>query len=176
MTTNAELKRLAERATHRSWAAFTDDSGHRPHTNLVSFVPVTDCALSIPGVDKRDPNVAYIAAAYPARIIALVDEVERLRGAGWQDISTAPKDGTWFSAWRAPPSWTGPTWEPLIYVRWDDDEESWVWPCDTFQVFTVRGRELADMEIEEGDFFTSDDFTHWQPLPAPPTLTTGEGE
>ena len=71
---HAELAKLAEAATHKSWAAFTDDSGARPHTNLVSFVPVTDCALSIPGAHKNDPNVAFIAAANPTTVLALLAE------------------------------------------------------------------------------------------------------
>ena len=88
---------------------------------------------------------------------------------GWQDIGTAPKDGVWIQAWRTPPSFTGGRWEPLVYVRWDDEEGSWVWPCDMFEVFTVRGRELADMAIADGDYYSSPDFTHWMPLPAAPT-------
>lgn len=86
----------------------------------------------------------------------------------WRPIETAPRDGTWIRAWREPPKMTGPRWEPLIYVRWDEEEESWVWPCDTFEVFTIRGRELADMEIGDGDYYSASDFTHWLPLPPAP--------
>lgn len=77
---HAELARLAEAATHKSWAAFTDDSGGRPHTNLVSFDPTTDCALSISGAHKNDPNVAFIAAANPATVLSLLSEIAALRG------------------------------------------------------------------------------------------------
>lgn len=45
------------------WAAFTDDSGARPHTNIVSVVPVTDCVFSLPGHHKDEANVRLIAAA-----------------------------------------------------------------------------------------------------------------
>jgi hypothetical protein len=93
---------------------------------------------------------------------------------GWRDIATAPRDGTWVDAWRKPPSFTGPTWEPRVSARWDEDEGSWVWPCDTYEVFTVRGRELADMAIEDGDFYTCNNFTHFRPLPTTPTDTGRE--
>ena len=69
----ADLRAAADAATHQSWAAFTDDSGPRPHTNLVSFAPRTDVALAIPGAHKRDPNVAFIGTATPARILSLLD-------------------------------------------------------------------------------------------------------
>lgn len=45
------------------WSAFTDDSGSRPHTNIVAVNPRTDCVFSLPGHHKRDPNVQLIAAA-----------------------------------------------------------------------------------------------------------------
>lgn len=86
----------------------------------------------------------------------------------WNVISDAPRDGTWFQAWRAPPKMTGPTWEPLLYVRWDDDEQSFVWPDGMYEPFTVRGRELADMMISDGDFYSDDSFTHWSRLPSTP--------
>lgn len=73
----AELERLAKEATHQSWAAFTDDSGPRPHTNLVSFTPRTDVALAIPGAHKRDPNVAFIDSANPATILRLIDALRQ---------------------------------------------------------------------------------------------------
>ena len=52
MTTNAELKRLAEGAE-----------------------------VTLDPSEALKPVYAFLAAANPARIIALVDEVERLRGA-----------------------------------------------------------------------------------------------
>lgn len=114
-------------------------------------------------VDEGQVSTLYRAmlAAAPASPLP--------EGGGWQDISTAPKDGTWIQAWRDPPSFTGGRWEPLVYVRWDEEDALWVWPDEPYEVFTVRGRELADMKIADEEFFADTRFTHWMPLPAAPT-------
>lgn len=84
----------------------------------------------------------------------------------WNKIETAPRDGTWLMLWR--PCEDGP-WRssPLIIARWDSTEEEWAWPeeCDPW---TAQGREKADDDIESGDGYASNDFTHWMPLPVPP--------
>jgi len=108
-------------------------------------------------------ETCFMSVALAAEAAACIREMVE-----WRPIETAPRDGTWIWAWREPPKMTGPRWEPLIYVRWDEEEESWVWPCDTFEVFTIRGRELADMEIGDGDYYSASDFTHWLPLPTAP--------
>jgi hypothetical protein len=50
--------------TPAPWSAFTDDSGGRPHTNIVAVVPRTDCVFSLPGHHKDEPNVKLICAAH----------------------------------------------------------------------------------------------------------------
>ncbi len=113
------------------------------------------------------------ALAFVDRILALIRPAAP--GGGWRPIETAPKDGALIQAWRTPPSCTGPTWEPLVYVRWDDEDETWVWPDETYEVFSVRGRELADFKIADCEFFASNEFTHWMPLPQAPATPAGEG-
>ena len=108
-----------------------------------------------------------------AAILALIRPAAPDAGGGWMPIETAPRDGTWIQAWRTPPSYTGPTWEPLLYVRWEEDEQAWVWPDETYEVFSVRGRELADFKVGDMETFASTEFTHWMPLPAPPALRPG---
>lgn len=96
----------------------------------------------------------------------------------WQDISTAPKDGTYIQLWRGPVKGFG-SWEPLVYGRWfefEDDYASWAWPEGTFDLFTDEGRHDADYAIGEGDCWDDDkNFTHWMPLPSPPSLPLHEG-
>jgi len=53
------------------WSAFTDDSGSRPHTNIVAVVPRTDVVFSLPGHHKNEPNVRLIAAAPDLLTVAM---------------------------------------------------------------------------------------------------------
>lgn len=87
--------------------------------------------------------------------LAYVERVE-----GWQDISSAPKDGTiflgfyprfWVAGGRG--DWANP--ERLWCVgatRWDGDDDLWRW-------HTLDG----DAGYEP---------THWRPLPPPPSTVT----
>jgi hypothetical protein len=90
----------------------------------------------------------------------------------WRPIDTAPKDGTWVELWRPLPVEDGPSFEPLIVGRWysfDDGEEAWVWPDDTFEVWTPHGRERANQMISVGDCYEdATGFTYWRPLTSPP--------
>lgn len=71
---------LASAHTPGPWAAFTDDSGPQPHTNIVAFSPRTDCVFSLPFHDKREPNV-MLATAAPDLLAALKDCL------GWHDFA-----------------------------------------------------------------------------------------
>ena len=66
----------------------------------------------------------------------------------WQDIATAPKDGTRF----------------LAYQKGDPIQECW-W-CEDFPEWTGW----------QNDYDSEPAPTHWMPLPAPPSLPPHEGE
>lgn len=70
-----------------------------------------------------------------------------LPGGGWQDISTAPRNGEEFQAW-----WKG-TWQPR--ARFDPEYGS----------FQLWGR--TDYDTEGWETFEIDGY--WQPQPAAPT-------
>jgi hypothetical protein len=84
---------------------------------------------------------------------------------GWQDISTAPRDGTTFDAWLEIPygceRWEGRQTD----VSWDtygrlEGGPGWgYWHNNTFYWAEIDGGSL----------------THWQPLPAPPAETVSPG-
>lgn len=82
---------------------------------------------------------------------------------GWLSIETAPRDGTNILVWADGYSWP----EVVRYVKYEDpdiEEETgepgyWRYSDDVF----------ADiLQIEDGEF------THWMPLPAPPSLRPAE--
>lgn len=85
---------------------------------------------------------------------AYVEYVRADLAASWQPIETAPKDGTWFWA-RID--------EDAISVRWHDDFSAFVsaWRQMTFAKSYGGGTRNHSPEKRE--------FTHWMPLPAPPT-------
>jgi hypothetical protein len=67
---------------------------------------------------------------------------------GWQDISTAPKDGTWV----------------IIGTTCDDGKEGRV-----FSNWFFEGDQWGGEDVTQcGAIFAGESITHWQPLPAPP--------
>lgn len=67
----------------------------------------------------------------------------------WQDISTAPRDGTWILITNTS-NWGG-KYRKVREARWNKRDSSW------------------------GPFTTSNSITHWMPLPPPPVKDALEG-
>ena len=101
--------------------------------------PDTHCFDDDTGKDvwsyTADQMRAYALAALQAAQAALT----AAKAGGWQDISTAPKDGTRFIAWRKYST------RPLIARYWKDF--GWFEDEDGLHLYNL---------------------THWQPLPNPP--------
>ncbi len=86
MTTNAELKRLAEQATPGEWS-WVDGASPSDMGALISAdgkrvcwfgdFGNDECSYPAAGDSPSDDDQAFLAAANPARIITLVDECEK---------------------------------------------------------------------------------------------------
>lgn len=88
-------------------------------------------------------------------------------------FDSAPKDGTWFLAYRGP-SGLG-SWNRYVVVRWHDEFDDFVWLNTPFDIFT----DDIDQKNDSGGFkyFPYEgkgSFTHWSPLPAP--QVNGQGD
>lgn len=121
--------------------------------------------------DEFVTDIIEYGTDFVAPLYAIVDAIEQavLESIQWQPIASAPKDGTWIAGWRRiDPPLRG---NPLVFVRWFDfdDEPGWAWPSVPYDPWSLEGQELAIKTMEEGDWFASDDFTHWMPLPIPPS-------
>ena len=75
---HAALRALAEAATPGPWTLSADG----PPPDIIAGMSVVACTLPSDRTrDEDTANAAYIAAANPAAVLALLDEVERLREA-----------------------------------------------------------------------------------------------
>lgn len=109
-------------------------------------------------------NVAeYVGNAVRAALSAALAAEQPVAVDEWRPIDTAPRDGTNILVWSEGYSWP----EVVRHVQYDDpdlEEETgeagyWRYSDDVF----------ADiLQIEEGEF------THWRPLPVPPTTRTAD--
>lgn len=130
--------------------------------------------LSLQGeVEAKDAEIKNLRA--DANAGAETCRVTPKSAIGWQPIESAPRDGTWIALWRDPPQVRGVRSDPMVLARWfefDDDEPgaAWCWPDGPYDPFTPFGIAIANREIDSGDCYeAADGFTHWQPLPEPPS-------
>ncbi len=79
----------------------------------------------------------------------------------WREISSALRDGTVVMLLR--PKATAGRSSQIIFAAFKDG--IWQWPDTAFNPYD-EGR--FHIQLQDG-IFCSDEFTHWQPLPAPPT-------
>lgn len=99
------------------------------------------------GADEAMKLGPHIELAYELLVAAA--PASPLPGGGWQDISTAPKDGTPILITR-PTSY--PAEEAYHVVRWEEVDGFW---------FCHDGK--------SDTWLRGPDPTHWMPLPAAPT-------
>lgn len=161
-----ELLTLAGKASPGPWTSSGQD-GVPGHCYMAQVWDAAEQALASiePTPDEADATAtaAFIAAANPSDIRALCERLIELEDAGWQDISTAPRDRN-----------------ILVYFRdgWGQDrvQEAW-WkspyegaPLERCSWETMKGTLLSadvhrTMDAEKRPLGA----THWRPLPKPPT-------
>jgi hypothetical protein len=71
----------------------------------------------------------------------------------WEDINSAPKDGTKFDAWDGDVRWTDVFWGIPTYANLSD--RAWV---------------IAEEMAYGIEFVQLFGLTHWRPLPPPPSM------
>lgn len=87
---------------------------------------------------------------------------ERVRAeTDWQDIATAPRDGTLIDVWRGGEF---PRRVPDVSWREPTDSEWWVHGGDTIRTPAATWHDMF------GPFGKDDTPTHWRPLPSPPAI------
>jgi hypothetical protein len=73
----------------------------------------------------------------------------------WRDISTAPKDGKTFLGW-------GPYCDEPVTIRWAGPQRGWM--------ASYEGALVIESQTDFGTTYKpADPFTHWMPMPSPPT-------
>ena len=96
---------------------------------------------------RPDPNGRWCRAA-------TYSEMELVRDEGWQDISTAPRNGRRVLVW-------GPDFQTVTEAWFC--EETGLWPRDS-------------SHSDEGEPCNVGLPSHWRPLPEPPTHITTEAD
>lgn len=110
--------------------------------------------------DRKSRDASHIARLDPQTVAALLARLDKAEE-GWQDISTAPRDGTPVDLWA----------RCYDFVSRDSDERR------IYGEFRVPGAIWfsGEWSNEDGNSLDLDGwsdltFTHWRPVPAPPPI------
>ena len=110
--------------------------------------------------DTLEPHTRKVYFAMARAAIAAL-------GDGWQDIASAPRDGTWFQAYRPAPK-VG-TCQRIVTMCWLASEDDFAWPVDIFDEYNPPDLDKKDARGLHVDIYTGGStFTHWRPLPSKP--------
>ena len=133
---------------------------------------LTQRARDVAGRLHKRPNTELAAMRQREKAAAIISElVERIEGV-WQDIETAPKDGTWILL-------CGGRTDEDFYLRDEPEAQSRI--VSAFWLLSPRGDgdgEEWSVGFWDGSWRTGyENPTHWMPLPPPPSvLGKQEGE
>lgn len=85
----------------------------------------------------------------------------------WQSFQTAPKDGSWFIAYRGEPK-VG-SWDRIVIVRWHDEFEDFIWPDHPFDIYNddIDEKDSHDRFVIS-PYEAGGTFKFWMPLPDRP--------
>ena len=145
-------------------AAVAAKLGDRSYRQAAPTVPISTATLhrvasgKVPDVETYLRLIRWLTSADEPD----PDLARRAEAAKWQDISTAPKDGTVVDLWKVAPD--GRHGRRIADVRWDNNRsfnggfarvalpDAWVHAAHRGEVYLDGGT-----------------FTHWRPLPEPPS-------
>lgn len=116
---------------------------------------ISDATLILSGRYDHIPTVQ-------SALLAIDRMQERVRAeTDWQDIATAPRDGTLIDVWRGGEF---PRRVPDVSWREPTNSEWWVHGGDTIRTPAATWHDMF------GPFGKDDTPTHWRPLPSPPAI------
>lgn len=91
----------------------------------------------------------------------------------WQDIESAPRDGTPILLYRPASQSPNSRWATIILAAWvrfdgedDEVEEGFASPNEPF--FDGYSRSVYQEAIDADEHYLINSATHWLPLPPPP--------
>ena len=161
--TDDELRRLAEAATPGPWKVERDDPSPDVHDATGSVIATTMHSDLSRMEDGH--NAAFIAAANPAAVLALLDRL-RAAEAGWQPIETAPREPYEIDVPMELGGIRRIRMGPCVMLRGEIEGEV----IEAEGCWSIKNDEPGywwNIDVEEPATWA----THWRPLPAAPEPT-----